>query len=71
MALSRLTLVFLAVGFNAVTLGACFAARAQSPAETTPPEHKRTDSHQSAQQQPALEQQRDQTAPLVDQQAQK
>jgi hypothetical protein len=51
-------------------LGACSAARAQSPAETTPPEHKRTDPQQSAQQQPAPEQQRDQTAPLVDQFAQ-
>src|SRR5260370_31057305 len=51
-------------------LGACSAARAQSPAETTPPENKRTDPQQSAQQQPALEQQRDQTAPLVDQFAQ-
>jgi DinB superfamily len=41
-------------------------AFAQSPAETTPPEHKRTDPQQAA----SLEV-RDQTKPLVDQQAQK
>jgi hypothetical protein len=58
--LSRLKLFFLAIGFAAALLAICSAARAQSPIETTPPEHKRTES-----------QQRDQTAPLVDQQAQK
>ncbi len=56
--------------FVLAALAACSAARAQNPAETTPPEHKRTDPQQSAQQQPTLERQRDQTPPLVDQFAQ-
>lgn len=47
---------FLAVGIVATTLGIGVPARAQNPAETTPPEHKRTDPQQAAPaQQPAAQ----------------
>lgn len=44
---SRFHLIVLALNFAAFILALCFAARAQSPAETTPPEHKRTDPQQT------------------------
>jgi len=50
---SRLKSIFVAMGLVATTLAICFAARAQSPAETTPPEHKRTDPQQAAPEQAA------------------
>src|SRR5258706_3170844 len=54
MAGSPLKFRFLAVGLAAATLSACVPARAQNPAETTPPEHKRTDPQQTTPpQQPA------------------
>jgi hypothetical protein len=65
--MSRLLLKFhfLATGVAAATVFAGLAL-AQSPAETTPPEHKRTDSQPTNPEQ----QQRDETPPLVDQFAQ-
>jgi hypothetical protein len=44
---SRVKLIFLAVGIVATTAGAGLAF-AQSPAETTPPEHQRSDPQQQA-----------------------
>jgi hypothetical protein len=55
---------FFAVGIVAATLAACVPARAQNPAETTPPEHRRTDPQQTT------PPQREQTPPLVDKFAQ-
>jgi len=57
--LPRASLLMVAI-FMGVALGLHCIAFAQSPAETTPPEHKRTDPQQ----------QRDETAPLADQLAQ-
>jgi hypothetical protein len=59
MAGSRLKTAFLFFALGA-TLVTCLPARAQNPAETTPPEHKRTDPQRP----------RDETPPLVDQFAQ-
>ncbi len=47
MAGPRLKFTFLAVGLAAATISACLPGRAQNPAETTPPEHKRTDPQQT------------------------
>jgi hypothetical protein len=44
---SPLRLIFRFLGFAVATLAICFPARAQNPAETTPPEHKRTDPQQA------------------------
>jgi DinB superfamily len=59
---SCLRLTFLAQGFAAVLLAICFAARAQSPAETTPPEHKRTDPQQANPPEQGASKQREPTA---------
>jgi hypothetical protein len=62
----RAILIFAGVGFViGISPSRDGYAFAQNPAETTPPEHKRTDSQQSTPQQ-----QRDETPPLVDQFAQ-
>ena len=53
---SRLKIVFLVVGSAATILTTCFAARAQNPSETTPPEHKRTDPQEATEPQPAAPQ---------------
>ena len=67
MADSPLKFRFLVVGLAAATFAACVTARAQNPAETTPPEHKRTDPQQAT---TPPQRQRDETPPLVDQFAQ-
>jgi DinB superfamily len=62
MHLSLLRFIFLGVAIVMLAGGVAFA---QNPAETTPPEHKRTDPQQTTRPQPPAE-----TTPLVDQFAQ-
>jgi hypothetical protein len=61
---SLMKLVFLVAGFAVATLANCFPARAQSPAETTPPEHKRTDPQQVSEPLAAASQKRPTAAEL-------